>query len=212
MNSLPSITNPIAPCGAKTRSGHACKRPGVGAGGRCKYHGGRSTGPKTLKAAGKYSKDLPTRLAARFEEIVSDEELVALRDELRVLDAFAAEELSKLDDADSSEAWKEALEKAVYIRVEMNEGKTPRKALDSLIEILQHGVGQVAVIDRWRGMASQRMQLAAQEHARMQKLEAQVSDRQLVIFTAQIVAILNEIITDPNVRIAAAKRLAALCA
>lgn len=35
-------------CGAKAKgTGQPCKRPGDGAGGRCKYHGGRSTGPKT---------------------------------------------------------------------------------------------------------------------------------------------------------------------
>ena len=36
-----------APCGAKTRAGHSCKRKGHGRGGRCPNHGGLSTGPKT---------------------------------------------------------------------------------------------------------------------------------------------------------------------
>ncbi|MFB2683338.1 HGGxSTG domain-containing protein [Shewanella mangrovisoli] len=34
-------------CGAKTRSGHPCQRYGNKANGRCKLHGGRSTGAKT---------------------------------------------------------------------------------------------------------------------------------------------------------------------
>lgn len=34
-------------CGARTRSGNSCKRPGNKINGRCKLHGGRSTGPKT---------------------------------------------------------------------------------------------------------------------------------------------------------------------
>jgi len=33
-------------CGAKTRAGYACQRPAL-ANGRCKWHGGKSTGPKT---------------------------------------------------------------------------------------------------------------------------------------------------------------------
>lgn len=41
----------IGPCGARNRSGGTCKLPGVGVGGRCKFHGGASTGPRT--AAGK---------------------------------------------------------------------------------------------------------------------------------------------------------------
>lgn len=35
-------------CGAHARTtGKPCRAPGNGAGGRCKLHGGRSTGPKT---------------------------------------------------------------------------------------------------------------------------------------------------------------------
>ncbi len=36
-------------CEAKTRSGHPCKNDGTQyTNGRCKFHGGASTGPKTL--------------------------------------------------------------------------------------------------------------------------------------------------------------------
>lgn len=34
-------------CGAKTRSGEPCKRKGNKRNGRCKLHGGNSTGAKT---------------------------------------------------------------------------------------------------------------------------------------------------------------------
>ena len=34
-------------CEARTRRGTLCKRPGAKKNGRCKLHGGRSTGPKT---------------------------------------------------------------------------------------------------------------------------------------------------------------------
>lgn len=36
-------------CGAKTRSGNPCKRYGNKRNGRCKLHGGRSTGAKTIE-------------------------------------------------------------------------------------------------------------------------------------------------------------------
>lgn len=34
-------------CGAKTRAGTPCKQKAIYANGRCKWHGGCSTGPKT---------------------------------------------------------------------------------------------------------------------------------------------------------------------
>jgi len=36
-------------CGAKTRAGTPCKRRDIWPNGRCKLHGGPSTGPKTIK-------------------------------------------------------------------------------------------------------------------------------------------------------------------
>jgi hypothetical protein len=34
-------------CGAKTRAGHPCRQKAIYRNGRCKWHGGLSTGPKT---------------------------------------------------------------------------------------------------------------------------------------------------------------------
>jgi hypothetical protein len=34
-------------CNAKTRKGNPCQARGMGKGGRCRFHGGMSTGPKT---------------------------------------------------------------------------------------------------------------------------------------------------------------------
>src|SRR5262245_53674449 len=47
-------------CGARTRRGTPCKAQGSGRGGRCKNHGGMSTGPRT--AAG------PARCAAAVQQ------------------------------------------------------------------------------------------------------------------------------------------------
>ena len=36
-------------CGARTRAGTLCKRIDINRGGRCKYHGGMSTGPRSAE-------------------------------------------------------------------------------------------------------------------------------------------------------------------
>lgn len=40
-------------CSAKTRSGTPCKRTDLYLSGRCKFHGGKSTGPKTVDGKAK---------------------------------------------------------------------------------------------------------------------------------------------------------------
>ena len=61
-------------CGASTRSGRRCQQQGMRTNGRCKMHGGKTpTGlanPNTR--TGKFSRDMPTRLAARFQEAQQD--------------------------------------------------------------------------------------------------------------------------------------------
>ena len=44
-------------CGATTRKGTPCKRKDIGAGGRCRLHGGMSTGPRTKKGKQRSAKN-----------------------------------------------------------------------------------------------------------------------------------------------------------
>ncbi len=60
-------TEPRKACGAKTRAGTPCKQPGLLRGGRCRLHGGLSTGPKTLE--GKRRSALNT--GKTYEEILA---------------------------------------------------------------------------------------------------------------------------------------------
>src|SRR5262245_21189899 len=48
-------------CGARTRSGHPCQRKGLGKGGRCRNHGGMSTGPRTPEGRARLSTLLKAR-------------------------------------------------------------------------------------------------------------------------------------------------------
>ena len=47
-NNPPGDPNTAPRCGAKTRKGTPCKAPSM-ANGRCRMHGGKSTGPRTPK-------------------------------------------------------------------------------------------------------------------------------------------------------------------
>lgn len=53
-------------CGAKTRGGNPCKRTDLHKNGRCKLHGGLSTGPKTIE--GKRKSALNT--GKTYEELI----------------------------------------------------------------------------------------------------------------------------------------------
>lgn len=47
MQNVIDLADQTQRCGARTRSGEPCRAPGNGRGGRCRRHGGASTGPRT---------------------------------------------------------------------------------------------------------------------------------------------------------------------
>lgn len=69
------------PCGARTRAGHSCKAAAM-PNGRCRMHGGASTGPRTPEG-------LARLRAARTRTGLHTAEMVALRRALAALDRQA---------------------------------------------------------------------------------------------------------------------------
>src|SRR4051794_20502728 len=95
-------------CGARTRSGDPCRRS-ASQNGRCRNHGGASLpsiASPTLRT-GRYSKDIPTRMAARYQEAQADPELLMLRDEIALLDSRLSDVLSRVDSGESGAVWAE---------------------------------------------------------------------------------------------------------
>ena len=77
-------------CGAKTRRGTACQRPANKQNGRCRLHGGRSTGPKSAEGRAKiaaanlrHGEFTQAKIAKRKEDAKVAKEL---RNRLRVIE------------------------------------------------------------------------------------------------------------------------------
>jgi hypothetical protein len=87
---------PVKACGAKTRhlnpdgSPKRCENAGNGAGGRCRFHGGRSpSGPANGQwKDGRRSKFMPKALADRFLEGMRDKQLMQLRQDVALIEAL----------------------------------------------------------------------------------------------------------------------------
>ena len=77
-------------CGAKTRRGTPCQRPARKVNGKCRLHGGRSSGPKTQEGLAKISA-ANTSTGQHTKEMIArrkEDAKVAkgLRDQLRVVE------------------------------------------------------------------------------------------------------------------------------
>jgi hypothetical protein len=87
-------------CGAKTRDGTPCRRPPLAGRRRCRLHGGAT--PSGLGSPhwkhGRYSKVVPRGLRQAYEEAARDPELLSLRRDLALLQAFEVELLKRLSE------------------------------------------------------------------------------------------------------------------
>ena len=77
-------------CGAKTRRGTPCRRPANKRNGRCRLHGGRSTGPKSAEGLAKIAAANTTtgqHTKAKIAQRREDAKIAkGLRDRLRVVE------------------------------------------------------------------------------------------------------------------------------
>ncbi len=95
-------------CGAKLRRRKGtCQNWGM-ENGRCRMHGGAT--PKGIESSswkhGRYSKYMPSGMRAKYEESMSDPELLALNDEIALVRSRLQELLEKLDDSpDAGGTW-----------------------------------------------------------------------------------------------------------
>lgn len=88
-------------CSAKSkRTGKQCRAKAM-ANGKCYHHGGSAKKGLALPQTkhGRYSKDLPTRLLSRYEEAISDPELLNLSAEIALTDAMTRDVMASLQKA-----------------------------------------------------------------------------------------------------------------
>lgn len=197
-------------CGAKTRHGGPCRQP-ARPNGRCRMHGGNHTGRGTFKD-GRYSKYLPVRLAARYEEARKDAQLLSLSDDLALLESRLCELLQALDTDDVAAQWGKALtvwQGAKEAAGAKNHAKQAEyfRELDGL---LVRGADQA---QQWAEIAEvmeQRRRLAETETRRLVHLQQFVTAQQVNLLVAALIRTVQTHVDDPGTRARLSVELARL--
>lgn len=136
-------------CTAKSKqSGERCKRwPTVG-GTVCKFHGGASlqgiASPQFK--TGRYSKYLPTKLAESYHIAIEDPELLSLRHEIGMVDAYVSDQLERFGDYATPTQFQEVLLPLIEQRRRLVDSEAKRlKELQTSITI-EKAMGIIAAL------------------------------------------------------------------
>lgn len=160
-------------CGAKTRGGAPCQKAPKAGSTRCRLHGGAS--PRGLAhpstTSGRYSKHLPTRLAAQYEASLSDADLIVMRDEVALLEARLSDLLKRADTGEAGSVWRQICEAADAFKAAAKAGD-PQGSLEAAQDMAALATRGRADHATWQDIISTIEQLRKGKEAERRRLEA----------------------------------------
>jgi hypothetical protein len=168
--------------------------------GRCRLHGGLTPTGAAHGAFkhGRYSKFLPARLAARYEEAVADDTLLELRGEIALLDVRISEVVKKVDTGESSELWAELKVALAGFMAALTKRDMPRMKdpLQQMNQLIERGTEETAVWDEIGRLLEARRKLVESERKRLVEMQQMITAEQAMTLLAVIVDTIRRHVAD----------------
>lgn len=176
------------------------------ANGKCYHHGGKAlvglAHPSTKH--GRYSKDLPTRLAGRYAEAINDPDLLQLDSEIHLTDALIRDRLSTLDTGESGRLWRDLNGTWKEFAVARRTGDTAAMtaALGEIERLIGRGVADWASRQEVLDMVERRRKLVDSEGKRRVQMQQMITAEQATLLFSAMADVVMRHVDDPHVRAA----------
>jgi hypothetical protein len=182
-------------CGGLLRkqNGRRCRDTAVMENGRCRRHGGatpRGLASSSLKT-GRYSMDLPTRVAARYERAMADPELLSVRDDIALLQGAITDVLAEVKEAEASPDLDSILGSVEKICREW------QGELDALKELISGKRSQKSAMRDVRELIKEKSQLVAQENRLLADRQQMITVEQFMLGMRALGAAVRRLVDDP---------------
>jgi len=181
-----------------TRTGEQCKKHASKGRTVCFKHGGKT--PRGLASPhtrhGRHSKDLPTRLAARYQEARSDAALLELRDEVSLIDARLSDVLGRVDTGESGRLWRQLRAAWAQLQECRNDPAAFAGALNTVGALITTGEADWAAWADVRTLIQERRALVESERKRLVEMQHVLTAEQATLLMAALTAAIGKHITD----------------
>lgn len=188
-------------CNAKSKStGEQCKKFAVPGSSKCHYHGGKSprgiASPNTKH--GRYSKHLPGRLLERYQESLADTELLALREEVSIVDARISDLLTRVESGESGKNWKDVQEawKAYKVAEKANDADLKFMAHGEIEEAIAAGVTDYTAWTEVRQAIELRRKLVESERKRLVDAQQMITAEQAMLLITAVTDAVRRHVSD----------------
>lgn len=175
--------------------------------GRCRLHGGKSLAgvASPTFVTGRYSKHLPARLADQYLASRNDPELLALRDEVAIVDSRLNDLLGRVDTGESGALWKQARKLLSDYRTTGEESH-----LYALGLTINEALDDYAAWQEIQLLLEQRRKLVETERKRLVDMQQMITAERAMLLIAAISDTIRRHVSDRNVLAAINADLGAL--
>lgn len=168
----------------------------------CYMHGGKTPVGHALPQTthGRYSKYLPARLAERYQASQSDAELLALREEVSLVDTRLTDLLKRVDTNEAGYWWKELKRVHKEYLDAQNDGDIAamKKALSEWGRILYAGTSDYAAWNEVYNVLEQRRKLVESERKRLIEMQQVITSERAMLLISALVGIVQNHVTDSS--------------
>jgi hypothetical protein len=189
--------NRIKPvCGGHKKNGMPCHASLMTDRNRCRIHGGKS--PRGVAhprfSTGTYSKDVPSRLQAKYEAALKDEKLLELKEETAIVQARIADLLTRVDTGESGETWRQLDKTYNDMRKASNDHNQAKfvSLLNDLGGLIKKGRSDYDAWDEVFRSVKTKQRLAEAEHKRMVALKQTMTAEQANAMVGFIIATIKK--------------------
>ncbi len=180
----------------------------------CWVHGGSTPRGFALPQTkdGRHSRDLPTRLAARYEASRTDPDLLNLTEEIALTDTFIEDARRGLDHGESGRLFREL--KMVWDAFsDASRDKDTARMQQAMAEIgalIRQGVGAYAARDETMGLVERRRRLVESEQKRRVAMQDMITSEQAMVLISRVLSAVKLHVDDPLTLTAIATELGGL--
>lgn len=184
--------------------------------GRCRMHGGKTPRGKALPQTthGRYSRDLPTRLGARYLEAQADPDLLNLTHEIALTDTFIADALSGLESGESGALWADLQVQWTAYQEARAAGDSYAEATASLAisDLIKRGSAPYQIRAETMHLAETRRRLVESEGKRRVQMQQMISAEHAMLLVTALVDVVVRHVPDERTRAAISADIGALVA
>ncbi len=186
-------------CGATKKDGSPCHMSAM-PNGRCRLHGGKTpvgfAHPSTQH--GRYSKYLPTRLSARYQEALRDPALLELMQDIALLDMRLGDVLQRMETGDTTMRWQSLQDvrlEAIAASKRDDKARASR-AINTILEMIGAWHDESGAWDEIGGLLEQRRKLVESERKRLVEMQQTMTVEKAMLLAGAILGIIKAHVHD----------------